>query len=485
MRTLLSILAFLLLTTASFAQQIFSVTPDFSPRTVSPYTLTINGSAFISGAVVSWEGTQLDTTFVSAQQLTATVPCCFSLSVSTVRIVVSNPGGGTSDVFLFRNFGPYAPISSYSPTTFSPGISLTLTVRGNYFVSGAQVYFDNAAQITTFVSSTMLTASISGAFIDSRTHHSVRVEYPLVGSALLPAPAFSPFQDVPVGTSQTFSFSIVNISSSTVTLTSIVETGSTDFSNTNTCGSTLMANAACSFTITFAPTTVGTINGTITIVDSALGSPHIIQLSGTSVGAPPSPPPPPSTPGVSFSPNSLTFGNVAVGSTSSPQTTTLTNAGTATLNIASVALGGAGSGSYGITNGCGSTLAASATCNVDVTFTPLATGPIAANVTFTDDAVPSPQHVPLSGTGAAGVGVHWVKSTWTASASNPDGYNIYRGTVSGGPYTRLNPSLIPGLEYDDFAVVSSGHYCYVATAFVAANAVQESVHSGESCVTVP
>jgi hypothetical protein len=60
---------------------------------------------------------------------------------------------------------------------------------------------------------------------------------------------------------------------------------------------------------------------------------------------------------------------------------------------------------------------------------------------------------------------HSVDLTWTASVSaHVTGYNVYRGTVSGGPYTKLNSSLVAGTGYTDTAVQAGQIYYYVATA---------------------
>ena len=60
--------------------------------------------------------------------------------------------------------------------------------------------------------------------------------------------------------------------------------------------------------------------------------------------------------------------------------------------------------------------------------------------------------------------VHIVDLSWTASTSVVAGYNIYRGTVSGGPYTRINASLEPATLYTDSAVQAGQTYYYVTTA---------------------
>ena len=81
----------------------------------------------------------------------------------------------------------------------------------------------------------------------------------------------------------------------------------------------------------------------------------------------------------------------------------------------------------------------------------------------------------LSGTCLTGT-PHSVTLNWTASTSpNVTGYNVYRGLISGGPYTKLNPSLIAGLTYTDLNVVAGQTYYYVATAVDSGN--NESAYS--------
>jgi len=99
--------------------------------------------------------------------------------------------------------------------------------------------------------------------------------------------------------------------------------------------------------------------------------------------------------GVNFSPTSLTFASQAVGTTSAAQTMTLTNTGTAALNVTSIAA----SAQYAQTNTCGSSVAAGANCTISVTFTPTATGSRPGTITITDNATGSPQTVSLAGTG--------------------------------------------------------------------------------------
>ncbi len=104
----------------------------------------------------------------------------------------------------------------------------------------------------------------------------------------------------------------------------------------------------------------------------------------------------PSAPQISISPNSLTFGSVNTGVASAAQTVTITNTGNAALTISNIAI----TGDFAQTsNGCSASLAANATCQTSVTFTPTAPGARSGTLTYTSNASSSPSTVALSGTG--------------------------------------------------------------------------------------
>ncbi|MEZ0114343.1 hypothetical protein ABH920_008377 [Catenulispora sp. EB89] len=95
------------------------------------------------------------------------------------------------------------------------------------------------------------------------------------------------------------------------------------------------------------------------------------------------------------SPSSVSFGNQAVGSTSGAQTVTVTNPGSVAAAISSVGA----TGPFAQTNNCGSALAAGASCAVQVTFTPTASGAANGTLSVASNAPSSPLTVALSGTG--------------------------------------------------------------------------------------
>ena len=117
-----------------------------------------------------------------------------------------------------------------------------------------------------------------------------------------------------------------------------------------------------------------------------------------------------------------------------------------------------------------------------VQFSPTTAGSVSGSISIVSNASGSPAAVSLSGTGVAPV-QHSVALSWTASTSTVTGYNVYRGTVSGGPYTKINSSLITGLTYTDSTVASGTQYYYVATAVDSSG--NESVDSGAVSAIVP
>ncbi len=98
---------------------------------------------------------------------------------------------------------------------------------------------------------------------------------------------------------------------------------------------------------------------------------------------------------LNLSPASLTFGTQAPGTTSAPQTVTLTNSGNSPINITGTAI----SGEFARTSTCGPTLAAGATCTISVTFSPTAAGARSGTLTIDSNASGSPHSIALSGSG--------------------------------------------------------------------------------------
>lgn len=171
-----------------------------------------------------------------------------------------------------------------------------------------------------------------------------------------------------------------------LSVTTIAASG--DFIQTNTCGTSVPPGGNCTISVQFSPTAAGTIDGSVNIVDDAPGSPQLIDLAGTGIAQ------------TTVSPSSLSFGTVPIGSTSAVKPVKLTNNTGSTITLTSIVASGDYRAVAATTGGCGSTLAARASCTENVTFTPTSLGNMNGSVTFNDSATGSPQFVTLSGTGS-------------------------------------------------------------------------------------
>jgi len=102
-----------------------------------------------------------------------------------------------------------------------------------------------------------------------------------------------------------------------------------------------------------------------------------------------------STPNILFQPSTLQFSSEPVGTSSASQRVQVQNMSSLAVTITSITA----TGDFAQTNNCGSTLPATSSCTVSVTFTPTAVGTRTGNVVLSDSALQSPQAVSLSGTG--------------------------------------------------------------------------------------
>ena len=225
-----------------------------------------------------------------------------------------------------------------------------------------------------------------------------------IGTTAKLSPVSLTFSTQAIGTmSGAKKVTLTNVGTTSLNITGIAITGTNagDFSQTHTCGSSLVVGSSCSISVTFKPTASGIRTAALSISDNAAGSPQKVTLSGIGTTA-------------KLSPTSLSFGVVAIGTIGTlkpPKTVTLTNVGTTALGITGIAITGTNVGDFFQSHDCGSSLAAGASCTISVTFRPTAIGTRRAAVSITDSAAGSPQKVALSGTGgASGAGFCLVNS---------------------------------------------------------------------------
>jgi hypothetical protein len=179
---------------------------------------------------------------------------------------------------------------------------------------------------------------------------------------------------------------VTNSGATTITFSSIAVTGTntSNFAQSNNCGTSLATGSTCTINVTFTPTTAGSYSAAVTLTDNAGNSPQSVTLAGTGIVP------------VTLSATSLGFGTVLVDNSSTAAPVTLTNQMSTSLTGISVAISGTG---FSQTNTCGTSVAAGGQCKITVTFAPLVSGMQTGAVTITDSATNSPQTITLTAFG--------------------------------------------------------------------------------------
>ncbi|MGA2190664.1 MAG: choice-of-anchor D domain-containing protein, partial [Steroidobacteraceae bacterium] len=205
------------------------------------------------------------------------------------------------------------------------------------------------------------------------------------------APASAAFGSVPTGVpSAPQVLVITNTGAPALPIQSITLSGTNHalFSETNNCGTPVAAGATCTIAVVFTPTAAGSMSAVLSVNGGVAGT-QTVALNGTGVA-----------PSYTVSPASLAFGSVQRGVASAPQAVTLTNTGTLVLPVTSIAVSGASAALFSLSNGCGTTVAAGATCTLGVVFTPVAIGLRTATLSVSAGGGAGTQKVALSGSGA-------------------------------------------------------------------------------------
>ena len=257
-----------------------------------------------------------------------------------------------------------------------------------------------------------------------------------------------------------------NHGNTAVTISSVTITG-TEFVQNHGCDSAqVFPGGFCTIRITFTPSAAGTRTATLAIIDNAPGgsSPgRQVSLSGIGITS--------AVPEVTLTPASLTFASQAAGTTSAAQNINLSNTGTTTLTISSIAVTGTNSGDFSQTNNCSSKLAAGFSCNIAVTFSPLAVGSRSAAITITDNASGGPQSVTLSGTGK--VGALPVVTLTPATLAFP---NVQLNTASAPQVVTVKNTGAAALNITNISISAT-----VSGDFSQVNTCSSSIPVGSTC----
>jgi hypothetical protein len=318
-----------------------------------------------------------------------------------VETVYRSTNGGASWNAITANL-PSAPANSFMVDPQNANTVYVATDQGVYFTTTAASCAQNLSNCWSVLGSGLpgapavaLSASPSGVspqVLVAGTYGRGIWQTPLwsAGTALTtaaPNPATLSFPSEVFGTaSSALAVTLENTGGISLSPTSIAMSG--DFSETDNCvNATVAAGTSCTIQVTFTPQATGPRSGEMTIYANVYGGQLTVDLDGTGAAA-----------GVvSLAPATVSFGQVEVGTTSSPLQVTAGNSSATAVPISNVAITApfvlAG-------NSCGTTsLAANSNCQLQVEFAPTQAGAASGLLTFTDGA--GTQTVALSGTGLA------------------------------------------------------------------------------------
>ncbi len=321
-------------------------------------------------------------------------------SQSGTLTIADNAGSGLQTVSLTGTGTSNTPTGYFSPVsinfgnqtlgTASNAWGMTLNNNSNVTMQGLGVSVSGTAFSIVFGSNTCTTSLAAGAacsfqvtFAPGTTLGSqsgtVTAQFNngsgqvnsitagLTGMGIAPTVSVSPssinFGNVILNSSSSDQFvTLTNTSAGSVTYSGVGFSGPFGAGSTlGTCAAGPVAvGTSCTISVKYTPTAVGNQSGTLTINDTAGSGQQTVSLSGTGLS---------NTPGGVFSPSSINFGNVTLGTTSNAWGMTFTNTGNVTLQTLSVSASTGFSIPSG-TNTCTAPLTAGAACGFQVTFSP-------------------------------------------------------------------------------------------------------------------
>jgi hypothetical protein len=366
----------------------------------------------------------------------------------TLSATLTNSGASSITVSsLSSSISGFTAKTNALPLTLGPGQSAVVTV--------------------TFTPQTTTTYTGSIGINSGLAYLTVRGSG-IATKSLAPSPSTLNFGNVQDGNTGKLYLTLTN-SKSTSAVLAQASTSGTGYSAVGlTVPLTLAPGQSYTFQVVFSPAAAGSVSGLFQGYNSVGSRIVAVPLSGTGTAAGQ----------LALTPSTDNFGNVTVGSSASAS-------GQLTASGASVTVSSASSSNSqfalsGISLPV--TIAAGQSVPFTVSFTPQSSGNVAGTLGFASNASNAGISESLSGTGVTPQ-TYSVSLTWDASTSTVTGYNVYRGTVSGGPYTRLNSSLDAGTTFVDGAVAASQTYYYVTTAVNSSG--QESTYSNQVQVIIP
>ncbi len=221
-------------------------------------------------------------------------------------------------------------------------------------------------------------------------------------------------------------------------------TPSAQFKETDDCPSTLLSGQTCIVDVQFAPTTAGTVNGTLTISYPGFFAPSlVVPLQGTATA-------------LTVTPNPLAFGSQSI---SVSVTKTVTVKGGTTYNATPAIISG-DTTDFMLTTGappaCSGTIVS--TCNIYVKFDPMSTGAKKATLQIYDNDPTSPQLVAITGSGSSYESFTPASITYKAQIINTASTNTKVTFKYAGTGTLMLTSLVASSNYSiNYTGLTSGN----------------------------
>jgi hypothetical protein len=375
------------------------------------------------------------------------------------------------------------------PVGQSATLSATLTNSGPETVTVSEAVSSNSAYSVTAPSFPLTLAAGQSAevtiqFVPQPSHHTAgtiafisdadnpTLDLSLSGRGMsgnvFASPSSVNFGNVENGSSSSILETLTNAETAPLTISSANTNGSPFAATGISPPVTLAPEQSITFTVVFTPTATGQATGSLTVLSNAGSSTLTIPLSGNATAG--------GT--LAVSPASTNMGSVAVGS-SQTMSTTLSASGSSVV----VASATTTSPEFTVSGmSLPLTIAAGQSVAISVNFSPTSSGTATGTLSFASNATNSPAVESLTGTGTAAAQLD-VGLSWTASSSTVTGYNVYRGTTSGGPYSKANSSPDASTSYSDTSVQAGLTYYYVVTAVNSQGT--ESSYSNQVTAVVP
>ena len=302
---------------------------------------------------LSGNGTNATTGQLTANATTVTFGTVATGSSANKQVQVTNSGNVTVKIAGITTTGTGMSTTGLTPpATLSPSQSVMLTASFAPQAAGAVA---GTLKIVSDATNSPLTINLSGTGAQA---------------GLSVSPSSFNFGSVVDGQTKSQTITVTNTGTAALTIAQLSVSGSAYSASGLTTPASVAAGGKTTFSVLFAPTTAGSLAGTVSITSNAPNSPNVVSLTGTGTAA---------TVTLTASPSSLSFAGVNAGSSSS-KSVTVTNSGNSSVTISQVSINAKDFKQTGITTPV--TLAAGKTASMNVSFSPTASENVTGNITI-------------------------------------------------------------------------------------------------------